>query len=78
MNIAEICMGFLQDGFNAGCGRGTFDEKKNMLDAREVANDFGEGPGNGSELAGPVGEFVGPTEKCALVQFPFGRHVKMK
>src|ERR1700676_2088675 len=44
------------------------------LDLREVADDFGEGPGNGREFAGPVGEFVGPAEPGGGVGFPFGGH----
>ena len=50
------------------------DEQKDALDAREVANDLGVGPGNGGKFSGPVGLFMGPAEPCGFVMLPFGRH----
>ena len=70
----EVNVRFFQDGFDAGFRGGVFDEKKNAFNARKVAHDFGEGPGNRSEFTGPVGQFVRPAEERAFVGREFRRH----
>ena len=54
--------------------RAIFDEEIHAFDAREMADDFRVGPGNGGKFAGPVGEFVRPAEPGGVVGFPFGGH----
>src|SRR5260370_18777540 len=41
-----------------------------------MADDFGEGPGNGRKFSRPVGYFVRPAEPGRFVRFPFGGHAE--
>src|SRR5207245_10148115 len=55
-------------------GGAVFNEEKNALDARQVANDFPEGPRNNRKFPGPVGYLVRPAEPGGFVRLPFGGH----
>ena len=46
----EVGAGFFQDGADTGFGGAIFDEEINALDLGEMADDFGEGPRNGSRI----------------------------
>ena len=70
----KICFRFFQHGSNARFGGAVFNEEKNALDARQVANDFREGPRNNRKFPGPVGYLVRPAEPGGFVRLPFGGH----
>ncbi len=56
----EIGAGFFKDGSNARFGFFIFNQQVDPLNLRKMADDFREGPRNGREFSGPVGEFMGP------------------
>ena len=50
------------------------DQDVNVFDVREEADDLGVDPGDGLELAGPVGGVVGPGDPGGGVRGPLGGH----
>jgi len=74
MNIVEIDVRFFQDGFDARFGGGSFNQEEDALNTGEMANNFSEGPGNGGEFAGPIGQFMRPAKESAFVGRKFGGH----
>ena len=61
---------------DAGLRFAICDEEKNVLHSRQVADDFGKGPGNGGKFSGPVGDFVWPAEPGGFVRLLFGGHAE--
>ncbi len=53
------------------------DENADFFDARKMADDFAINPGNGRELAGPIGGFMRPREPGGVMRFPLGRHAEV-
>src|SRR5689334_21998487 len=58
----EIRSRLFEDRAHARLRFAIFNQQENALDARQVANDFGESPRNNGKFSGPVGYFVRPAE----------------
>ena len=70
----EIGAGLFQNGADFGFSCAILHQQINALNAREMPDDFREGPGNRRELSRPVGLFVRPAEPRGVVMFPLGGH----
>ena len=74
VEAGEVGAATAEDGGGAALGGEIVDEDMDALDAGEMADDLGEDPGDGLELAGPVGGVVGPGDPCGGVRLPLGGH----
>src|SRR6266404_611581 len=74
VDSGEVHAGLFQDVARTRFRSAILNEQIDALNAREVANDFGIGPGNRGKFAGPVSLFVGPAEPGGFVMLPLGRH----
>jgi len=72
--VVQVYVRFFQNGANARFGGAIFDKKENAFNARKMAHDFREGPGNRSKFSRPIRQFMRPAKPCAFVRLPFGGH----
>src|SRR5579859_1514073 len=72
----EIRSRFFEDRAHARLRFAIFNQQENALDARKMADDFGESPGNSGKFSRPIACFVGPAEPGRLVWFPFRGHAE--
>ena len=74
VEAGEIGAAAAEDGGGAALGGEIVDQDADVFDAGEMADDLGVDPGDGPELAGPVGGVLGPGDPCGGVRLPLGWH----
>jgi hypothetical protein len=74
VETGEVSSGALEQAGGTALGDQVVDENVNILDARQMANDFCVDPGDGLEFVGPVFGVVGPGDPGGGMGGPLGGH----